>query len=89
MKYRINKNIVTIAVFLILFFFNKSAIAKSNNPKKVINLENQKNFMTYGFADKVEKLLPTVVNISTVQSVNINQQTLEKLGLKNIIECRL
>ena len=84
MKYRINKNIVTIAVFLILFFFNKSAIAKSNNPKKVINLENQKNFMTYGFADKVEKLLPTVVNISTVQSVNINQQTLEKLGLKNI-----
>ena len=84
MKYRINKNIVTIAVFFILFFFDKSAIAKSNNPKKVINLENQKNFITYGFADKVEKLLPTVVNISTVQSVNINQQTLEKLGLKNI-----
>ncbi len=84
MKYRINKNIVTIAVFLILSFFNKSATAKSNNPKKVINLENKKNFITHGFADKVEKLLPAVVNISTVQSVNINQQTLEKLGLKNI-----
>jgi len=84
MKYQINKNIIIITVFLILLFFNKFATAKINNPKKVINLENQKNFITYGFADKVEKLLPAVVNISTVQSVNINQQTLEKLGLKNI-----
>lgn len=84
MKHRINKNITTITIFFALLFFNKFANAKINNTKKIINLENQKNFITYGFADKVEKLLPAVVNISTVQSVNINQQTLEKLGLKNI-----
>ncbi|MCE2687111.1 MAG: Do family serine endopeptidase [Rickettsiales bacterium] len=84
MNYRINKKIVAISIFLILSLFNKTTTAKSNNPKKVTNSENQKNLISYDFADKVEKLLPTVVNISTVQSVNLNQQTLEKLGLKNI-----
>ncbi len=84
MKHIIKKYKLAIASFIILSLFNEIAIAKNNNSKK-INLENQKNFTTYGFADKVEKLLPAVVNISSVQSVNIHPQTLEKLGLKNIL----